>query len=174
MVNDKLRVFSNGEINYKIKDVHAKISVIWNYETPEGSGDTHYSFMRGSKANLIIRQGEEENFKPELYLELVEGVDEKTFESGLKQSLAVLQQKYPGITVRRENEKKWWKVTIPESYRHGDEAHFREVTKNYLQYLKNGDLPDWEVPNMISKYYVTTKALEMAKEKQPFQKASLK
>ena len=44
-----LKVYSNGEINYTINDVHAKVSVIWNYKAPEGAGDTHYSVMRGSK-----------------------------------------------------------------------------------------------------------------------------
>src|SRR5690554_3444040 len=50
-----LRIDSNGEINYKINDVHAKVSVIWNYQAPAGSADTHYSIMRGTKSNLVIR-----------------------------------------------------------------------------------------------------------------------
>jgi hypothetical protein len=29
--------------------------------------------------------------------------------------------------------------------------------------MANGRLPDWEVPNMLAKYYITTRALEMAK-----------
>jgi len=33
-----------------------------------------------------------------------------------------------------------------------------------LNYLEAGALPDWEVPNMLAKYYVTTQALDMAKE----------
>ncbi|WP_372936740.1 putative oxidoreductase C-terminal domain-containing protein, partial [Mariniphaga sediminis] len=41
--NDILKVYSNGEINYKLKGIHAKVSVIWNYQAPEGAGDTHYS-----------------------------------------------------------------------------------------------------------------------------------
>ena len=52
-----LHVYSNGEINYKIKGIHAKASVIWNYEAPEGAKDTHYSIMRGTISNLVIRQG---------------------------------------------------------------------------------------------------------------------
>ncbi|MCK5694362.1 MAG: Gfo/Idh/MocA family oxidoreductase, partial [Bacteroidales bacterium] len=43
-----LRVYSNGEINYTIKGVHARVSVIWNFQAPEGTGDTHNSTMRGS------------------------------------------------------------------------------------------------------------------------------
>ncbi len=64
-----LGVYANGEINYQIKGVNAKFSVIWNFEAPTVTGDTHFSIMKGSKANLIIRQGKEENFKPVLYIE---------------------------------------------------------------------------------------------------------
>jgi hypothetical protein len=32
-----------------------------------------------------------------------------------------------------------------------------------MEYLKAGKLPEWEVPNMIAKYYLTTTALKQAK-----------
>ena len=64
VVNDSiLRVYSNGEINYQLKGVHAKVAVTWAYKAPEGAGDTHYSIMRGTKANLIIRQGAEQQYQ---------------------------------------------------------------------------------------------------------------
>ncbi len=158
-----LEINSNGEINYKIKDVHAKVSVIWNYEAPEGAADTHYSIMKGTTANLVIRQDKKENYVPELYVEPVGENDPVVFEQGLKESIAELQKSYPGIGIERDGDA-GWKVVIPQEYRTGHEAHFREVTEKYLQYLVEGKLPDWEVPNMITKYYITTKALEMAKE----------
>ncbi len=61
-----IQVNCNGEFTYNINGVHAKVSVVWNYKAPEGTGDTHYSLMRGTKASLIIKQGKEENFKPTL------------------------------------------------------------------------------------------------------------
>ena len=64
-----LEVYANGEIIFKVKDTYAKVSVIWNFEAPPGTADTHYSIMRGTKANLIIRQGVDEQFKPTLYVE---------------------------------------------------------------------------------------------------------
>ena len=158
-----LKINSNGEINYKINGIHAKVSVIWNYQAPEGSADTHYSIMRGSKANLVIRQDKKEKYVPELYIEPVAGVNMEEFEEELNAAVDRLQQDYPGIAISKNGDK-GWKVDIPESYRTGHEAHFREVTEKYLEYLVDGKLPDWEVPNMITKYYITTKALEMAKQ----------
>jgi hypothetical protein len=34
--------------------------------------------------------------------------------------------------------------------------------EKFLEYLKNKNMPAWEVPNMLTKYYTTTKALEVA------------
>ena len=153
-----LHVYANGEINYKLRGVHVKISVIWNYQAPEGGGDTHFSIMRGTKANLIIRQGKEQNYRPELYIEPVKG---KTgYAETLKTEFAKLQKKYPGIELKETDA--GWQVLIPDKYRVGHEAHFGQVMERFLQYLVDGKLPDWEVPNMIAKYYTTTEALKLA------------
>ena len=46
---------------------------------------------------------------------------------------------------------------------HGHEAHFAQVTERFLTYITAHKLPEWEEPNMLAKYYTTTKALEMAR-----------
>jgi len=159
-----LKVYSNGEINYTIKGHHAKVSVIWNYQAPEGGGDTHYSIMRGTKCNLIIRQGPEENFMPILYIELIDGDD--SFQQKLNQAVnEVLNTRYPGIKLENLTPTTW-KIHIPENYKIGHEAHFGQVVEKYLDYLINESMPEWEVPNMITKYYITTTALKMAMENQ--------
>lgn len=160
--DSSLVVYSNGEINYTLKGVHAKVSVTWNYKAPEGAGDTHFSIMRGSKANLIIRQGNEQNFKPTLYIEPVSGVDIVAFASVLVKEVAKIQAKYNGVELKKLNNS--WEVIIPAAYNVGHESHFFQVTEKYLQYLIDGKLPEWEVSNMIAKYYTTTKALELARK----------
>jgi len=158
--NDTLKIFCNGEINYQLKGVHARTSVIWKYKAPEGTGDTHYSVMQGSKANLVIRQGAEENFKPVLYIEPV-GID-NSYETVLMKQLESVRVKYPGVELKKS--KNGWSVIIPESYHEGHEAHFGRVMEKFLEYLALKNLPEWEVPNMLTKYYTTTQALEMAKK----------
>ena len=158
-----LKVFSNGEINYTLKGVHAKVSVIWNFQAPEGAGDTHYSIMRGTKCNLIIRQGEEEGYKPQLYIEANTGIDIKEFAGSLYNGVQGLTSKYPDIELEKLGDTKW-KLNIPEKLKVGHEAHFGQVTEKYLQYLVDGELPEWEVPNMIVKYYTTTEGLKMARQ----------
>jgi predicted dehydrogenase len=153
-----LNVYSNGEINYTLRGVHAKVKVIWNYKAPDGAGDTHYSIMRGTKADLIIQQGAEQKYIPSLYIEPVS--KEPSYEKSVMEKMKSLQVKYPGLEFKKNN--KGWEVIIPAKYREGHEAHFARVMQNFLEYLKNRNMPAWEVPNMLAKYYTTTKGLEIA------------
>ncbi len=155
-----LKVFSNGEINYQLKGIHAKVSVKWAYQAPEGAGDTHNSIMRGTKANLVIRQGAEQNYKTALYIEPIDNND--AYATALMNGLKTVRAKFPGIELKKTTI--GWEVIIPEKYKEGHEAHFARVTEKFLQYLKEGALPAWEVPNMIAKYYTTTQALELARQ----------
>jgi predicted dehydrogenase len=161
---ETLNVFANGDILYKIKGVHAKVMVKWNYTYPEGGGDTHFSVMKGSLANLVIRQDKEQNYTPELYIEAVGASDLNAYEKDLQKGMDQVAAKYPGLSLAKVKDG-MWQVIIPETYRVGHEAHFGQVMENFLQYLQDGALPEWEVPNMITKYYITTKALEIAKSK---------
>ena len=162
--NGNLPLFSNGEFTFKVKGVHAKTSVIWNYEAPAGAGDTHFSVMKGTKAVVSIRQGKEENYKPELYIAPTNAKDKAAVGEELKKAVASLQSKFSGIELK--DTKDGWQIVIPEKFRDGHESHFSQVAGKYFKFLEAGKLPDWEVPNMLAKYYVTTQALKLAsKEK---------
>jgi predicted dehydrogenase len=163
LANGNLQVFANGEINYLLKGVHAKVSVIWNFAAPEGSGDTHYSIMRGTQANLVIRQGASEAYQPVLYVEAVDRASTATLASALQAALPQVQQKYPGVELKRAEN--GWVVVVPARYHVGHEAHFGQVTDQFLGYIARGSMPEWEVPNMLAKYYTTTAALTAARSK---------
>ena len=152
-----INVYANGEINYSLKGIHTKLRALWNYSATEG-GDTHYSVIRGTKANLEIRQGKEEKFIPQLYIK-----PNNLTESDLQKAFDSLKSKYAGINLKKHGNE--WLVEIPDSYRTGHEAHFGEVMERFLDYKSKNKLPEWEVPNMLVKYYTTTKALELAKKK---------
>jgi predicted dehydrogenase len=158
-----LQVYSNGEMNYTLRGVHARVSVTWNYEAPEGTGDTHFSVMRGTKANLVIRQGTEQKFKPVLYVERNASVTAEAHEAALAKAVEHLQGKWPGVAVRREGDKV--AIEVPAKYDVGHEAHFAQVTSDFLRYLREGKLPAWEVPNMLVKYGTIMDAYRMSRGK---------
>jgi predicted dehydrogenase len=157
-----LKVYSNGTIIFEINGINAKASVEWTYHTPESS-DTHYSLMRGTGCDLIISQKEKENYHPTLYIKAAKGTDLKKFGGELDRVMTeVITPKYPGVAVEKIADDTW-KVIIPKKYDVGHEAHFGQVTENYLDYLTGKKtLPAWEVPNMITKYRITTEGLKRA------------
>ena len=156
-----LRVYSNGEMTYTLKGVHAKVSVIWNFEAPPGAGDTHYSMMRGTKARLIIKQGAEQKYKPTLYVERDPSVPAAAHERALRAAIASVQAQWPGVDLRREGEA--WVVAVPAKYDVGHEAHFAQVTAEYLGHLRAGRLPEWEVPNTLVKYATIMQGYAMSR-----------
>ena len=161
VVNGNLQVFSNGEMTYKLKDVWAKVSVTWNFEPPAGGGDTHYSLMKGSVCSLVIKQSANEKYVPTLYVEDIKG-SLSDFGNKLKRALSALPYDSLELVPLSNGS---LKINIPAKYRVSHEEHFGQVTSKYLEYLKAGRLPDWEVNGMITKYYTTTSALKVASKK---------
>jgi predicted dehydrogenase len=157
-----LQVYSNGEMNYTLRGVHARVSVTWNFEAPTGTGDIHFSIMRGTKANLVIRQGAEQKYKPVLYVERDPSVTPAAHEAALNAAVEHLQGKWPGVAVRREGDK--LAVDVPSKYDVGHESHFAQVTSDFLRYLREGKLPEWEVPNMLVKYGTIMEAYRMSRK----------
>ena len=156
-----LRAPANGEFTYTLKDVHAKVSVTWEFEAPPGAGDTHFSEMRGTQAWLTIKQGAEQGYKPVLYVERAPTVSAADHEKALRAAIATVAKTWPGVDLKAEGDH--FVVTVPEKYHNGHEAHFTQVTENFLKYLRAGKLPDWEVPNMLTKYATIMQAYEMSR-----------
>jgi hypothetical protein len=116
--------------------------------------------MRGTKCDLMIRQGKEEKFKPTLYAGNIKGISVKDFAELLQKAVASLP--YDSLTIEPSG-KTSLKINIPDKYRISHEEHFGQVTERFLEYMKEGKLPEWEVPGMITKYFTTTSALKKAK-----------
>ena len=161
--NNTMQIFANGETHYTLKGLHAKVSVVWDYAAPEGGGDTHFSVMRGSKSDLIIRQGSDEGFVPMLFIVPADKNITDEWKNDVLDGFLDVTEEISGIVLAETSE--GFRVDVPDYYRIGHEAHFAEVAEKYLQFLVDGKLPEWEVPNMLAKYYTNTKALEIARKK---------
>ena len=97
---------------------------------------------------------------PHYYIENIKGIPLNDFRVKLKEALGSLPYDSLGVEDAGRNS---FKINIPSKYRVGHEEHFGQVTAKFLEYLKEGRLPEWEVPCMITKYYTTTSALKMAR-----------
>lgn len=152
---DNLIVYANGEMIYRIKGVVAKLSIEWRSKSVDGKGDTQKTLLRGTNCTLEIRDGE-------LYVIANEKNDLGLFAGNLEKAI-VQDLPQTGLTIEKVNNYTW-KVNVPDKYRVPHETNFSQVMQSFLGYLKEGKLPSWEVPNMITKYYTTTSALKLARE----------
>jgi hypothetical protein len=159
----RLDVYSNGRINYRVKGKNIQVTALWNYEAPEGGGDAYSALIKGTRASVEIVQNKEENYIKQLYIEKDQSVDGKVFELALSEMVSELQKTYPYLSVQRITDERY-QIIVPVENRKGHEDYFGMVAAKYFGYLVNRDLPEWEVSNMLAKYYITTTALEMAKK----------
>ncbi len=158
--NDVLQTPANGAFTYTLCGVHAKVSVLWKFEAPAGAGDTHDSLLRGTKASLHIRQGAEQGYKPVLYIEPAKKPDEAWL-AALGEAIAKISETWPGVAVKDLDGK--WEVIIPDKFKVGHEAHFGQVTEQFLGYLQGKPVPKWEVPNTLAKYRTLMEAWRMSR-----------
>lgn len=163
--DDVLHVFANAEIEYRLRGIHARTRAVWDFEAPRGGGDTHYSLMRGTHAQLVIRQEPGAGSKPGLFIEPVPGRSRDDLRVETEKALQSLRAKYPGLALREESG--GWRVLVPARYEVGHEAHFAQVTRDYLRSWRMGALPEWEAPNMITKYSTLMRACELCRQPDP-------
>ena len=160
---DRLEYFCNTDVSYSVRGVHARLKVLWGYEAQAGAGDTHFAVVRGSRARIEVRQGAEQKYRPELFVVPAPGESADVL-AAVQRRVAALQSSYPGVALAQSGGQ--IHISIPDKYRTGHEAHFAEVTRKFLGYLSAPrTLPAWEKANMLAKYFVTTRGVELSRRK---------
>ena len=159
-LKETIAVDANGEFTWRLRGVHCKVSVVWNFMPPKGTGDTHYSMMRGTKAEVFIRQGEKEGYKPVLYVK--SRGDEAATGVALEKSLARISKQHAGVGCVKTDEPGTWRITYPAAYDNGHEAHFGQVVQMYLDWMKSGKADPLYIDNMLVKYHTIVQAWKKA------------
>ena len=153
-------VDANGAFTWQLKGVNCKVSVVWNFMAPKGTGDTHFSRMRGTKAEVFIRQGEKEGYKPVLYVK--SRGDVKATGVSLVRALARIAKEHPGLGCEKTDAAGTWRITYPKAYDNGHEAHFGQVVQMYLDWMKAGKEDPIYIDNMLVKYHTIVEAWKLA------------
>jgi predicted dehydrogenase len=145
--------FCNNAIEYKLGGVPVKLEILWNWEAAPGTGDVYEATFEGTRSRVELRQGAADGYVSEVYVvpsapKVAEAVRQRVSE------MAGLRIKEKGGEIH---------ITIPAALRVGHEAHFAQVANRFFEYFNaGGAMPAWENPNMLAKYFVSTKGVELA------------
>lgn len=156
----KLEYFCNNRVTYALRGVHIRLDVSWEYEAVPGAGDKYEATFRGTKSRVEVRQGQEENYRPEIYVIPNQAGDLPAVRAALEDKLKALAPRLPGLGVAESAGR--LKVTIPAPLRVTHEEHFAQVTNLFFRFRKDpASMPAWEKPNMALNYFISTKGVEM-------------
>jgi len=154
-----LDYYCNNSVYYTLRGVHVKLEILWRWQAEPGAGDVYEAAFHGSRAHVEIRQGEAERHTPELYILPRAGVRDEVF-AAARHRIAALQSRWPGLAAIDAGDD--LRIVIPEQFRVGHEAHFGQVAARFFDYVKSPQsIPAWERPDMLAKYYVSTKGVEL-------------
>lgn len=156
--DDGLHYFSNGELLYRVKEIPVHIRVIWNLEIPEGCGDRHFSIIKGTRSDLMIRQLPDRGFKVELLI--VPRKNPSEVEAVVKGCLERWSHQYPELSLCRKDESIL--IEIPDELRTSHEEHFCQVRDTYLDCLSKGSYPPENSSGIVSKYTLLAEARKRA------------
>jgi len=153
---DMLEYFCNGRVDYRVRGIHVRLEVRWDWQAEQGD-DIHHALYRGTRCRLAVRQGAAERFRPELYV-----LPDDDIGVALQQRIAASQPSYPGIAVEALGSE--WRIAIPDALRIGHDAGFAAFTRRFLaQVADPASLPARDRPNFLAKYRVTTGAVAVSR-----------
>jgi predicted dehydrogenase len=153
----KLDYFTNNDAVYSIRGVNVFLRVKWEYEAAPGVKDSYFTSFQGSKARIELREGPDEHFIPEIYLIPV---------GSRSQLITTLKEKLPNFRFEEQGER--IHVLISPADRGPGTDNFALLADRFLGYVRSPkSLPSWEKAGMIAKYYVTTRAVQLAREVHP-------
>lgn len=148
-----LNVMSNGRIGFRLKSIPVSVSVRWDYEPVEGGGDTSESLYDGTKASVRMVQNVGTNFDRQLLLNVSSSSEGSLLEK--------LKNSYPDMICTRLGDGRWL-LDMPQDKKPGHEAHFNMVAASFLEMIDRHAVPLWEKTNTLTKYYITTRAVQLS------------
>lgn len=161
--DNRLDYFCNNSVDYQLRGVYVRLQATWDFAAPPGKKDTELAIFRGSRARVEIRQGAEENYRPEVYVVPKSAEVRVAVLRALRERLSALETDWPGLAIEEQAER--FRILIPEKLRVSHEAHFALVAQRFLEYVRNPEmLPAWESANLLAKYYITTQGVALARK----------
>ena len=157
--NDELEYFCNNSVSYTLRGIHVKLEVKWDFEAQPDAEEQPIAVFRGGRSHVAVKVEK----SPEVYVIPAKPAELAIVREALRRKIVALGKSHPGLGL--EERAGSLHVVIPDALRAPHEAHFAMVCGRFLEYVRQPkSLPGWEKPNMLAKYYVTTKGVELARQ----------
>ena len=161
---DRLLYAGNGTATVRLRGVHVRLTALWDYEPPPGGGDTHEAVARGTVGRVEVRPGRRRTGRS---CRSWPPTRPGTRRCWLPSAAAARGGRGSSPGCRPATSATAVHVEVPDHLRVGHEAHFAAVVREFAHYFHNPrQVPAWERPNLLTKYYLTTRATEIARAKQ--------
>jgi predicted dehydrogenase len=159
VADDQLQYFTNTEAVFSIRGVNILLNTKWEYEAPVGVKDSYFASYQGTHSRIEVRARAAENYTPELFV-----IPKEEY---WKEVLARLRVMRPGSVVEIVRDGALH-VPLSPAERASDQNDFARLADRFLEYVHDpGKLPSWETPDLVAKYYITTRCVQMAREAHP-------
>ena len=166
-MNGQLYYAGNNTATFALRGVHVKLTTRVGVRGPAGGGDTHNADRAWARRRRS-RSASSRAMRPEVFVTAADPADHaELFERAADEVRDARSATSPGLAVEdlRHGGREF---AIPDELRTGHEAHFAAVMEEFVRYFHTPRaVPPWERPNALAKYYITTKAVEMARQKRP-------
>jgi hypothetical protein len=157
-VNGQLYYAGDATATFALRGVYVRLRTEWEYES-KGT-DLHQSTARGTRATVSVRQPP--GGWADLFIAATDPADHPALFGKLRDKCAALQRELTGLSVADLGTEV--QFLIPDSWRADHEDHFGAVMDEFVRYFHSPRaIPPWEQPNALARYYITTKAVEMAR-----------
>jgi hypothetical protein len=112
-----------------------------------------------------VRQGP--GTEPEVFVTAADPADHDRLVDVLRRKWSDPEGAAPGSAVEDRGSEA--RLVIPSEMRTGHEAHFAEVLEEFARYFHAPrSVPAWERANVLAKYHITTRAVELARQRRQY------
>lgn len=147
----------NGEIEFSLHGVRARLRAEWGQREAPGSGDRHPCTVRGTRCDIVVRHEPESGPVAELEVLVKPG---SAIDARLSAAIIRWQDEFPGLGF--EPVDGGFRLTIPDVLRTSHESHFAMVLEDFLDYVDAGSWPEWLAPGIRLRYEILAHARELA------------
>ncbi len=160
--NGVLDLACNGEIDYRLHGIRVRQRAEWRPWGPEGGGDLHSALVRGTDADIIVRQGPETAYAAELHLR---AEDDRGLERRLTEAVEDWQADFPGLAMAPSGI--GFELVVTADLRSSHESHFAQVLDGFLDRLDGGRWPADEARRIRTRYALLARARDAAEDVDP-------